>query len=433
MPHGLVQRSVPRRPEGRSTEARPADRTEGRLAFSGGPLEPAVVVVARDGRARAARRYAERKMRRVVSSVAEPVLHAEVKLAMEPNPAVERPARAEATLDVNGWLVRAHVAAHHPREAVDLLVDRLRDQLQHRGERLRALRHLAPAAAPGARRRRRPGRLSRYDRPVEERQVVRRKTFAIGEMTVDEAAFDMDMLDFDFYLFREYGTGSDVLLVRRPDGYGLRRLRVAPSTAVGATVDVTVEPDLAPTLSVDEAVEWLNLSGEPFVFFAHAETGRGNVLYRRLDGHYGLITPADEPAPPAEPATVRRRLRDELDRLEAVRAALVGEGLDREPASASVAEAGTIDQHPADHATETFEREKDLSLLADVEDEIAAVHRALQRLDRGRYGRCEACGRQIPDERLIAEPATRFCVEHQAATEVTPGAEGLAAGARPPA
>ncbi|MBO1414556.1 sigma 54 modulation/S30EA ribosomal C-terminal domain-containing protein, partial [Streptomyces sp. FH025] len=31
---------------------------------------------------------------------------------------------------------------------------------------------------------------------------------------------------------------------------------------------------------------------QPFVFYTDTSTGRGNVLYRRYDGHYGLITPA---------------------------------------------------------------------------------------------------------------------------------------------
>jgi RNA polymerase-binding transcription factor DksA len=123
-------------------------------------------------------------------------------------------------------------------------------------------------------------------------------------------------------------------------------------------------------------------------------------------------------APPAAPSTARRRLRDELDRLTSVRAVLAGEALDQETEAESVGELSSIDQHPADLGSETFERERELSLLEDVEAEIADVRRALVRLDRGGYGRCQACGRQIPDERLSAVPAARFCFEHQAAAEV---------------
>jgi hypothetical protein len=48
----------------------------------------------------------------------------------------------------------------------------------------------------------------------------------------------------------------------------------------------------APRLTVAEAAEQLDVSGLPFVFFENTETGRGNLLYHRLDGDYGLVTPA---------------------------------------------------------------------------------------------------------------------------------------------
>jgi RNA polymerase-binding transcription factor DksA len=399
----------------------------GTVRAGGGSAEPqpAVEVVARDARAEAVVGYAEEKLRRVLARAGgPPVLHVRVKLANAPDPAVERPALAQAALDVNGQLVRAHVAAHTMTEAVDLLEERLRDRLAHRAERAKALHHLTVGSEPGEwRHGQRPTqRPARYDRPPGERQVVHHKSYSLGELTVDEAAFDMDMLDNDFHLFRELATGDDALLHRRPDGrYGLRRLRASPLTAAGAVVEVEVETDPAPSLTLDEALEWLQATDEPFVVFADAVTGRGNVVYHRYDGHYGLITPADEAAPPTEPATARRRLRAELDRLDAVRAALVSEDLELESETESISELASIDQHPADLGTETFEREKSLSLLADVEDEIADVQSALVRLDRGTYGRCVACGSQIPDERLAARPAAPFCLEHQAATEITQG------------
>lgn len=404
---------------------------------TGGPPEPALEIVARGRHAEGARDYAAQKMRRVVDMVDEPVLHARVKLDVAPDPAVERPALAQATLDVNGRLVRAHVAARTVREAIDLLDQRLRDQVEHRAERQKALRRLAPGRRPGewrhgAPRTERPGW---FDRPRDERQIVRRKTFALDELTLDEAAFDLEALDADFYLFRELATGGDAVLHRLPEGgYGLRRLEPAEVEGPAAVVDVSVDPRAAPELAVGEALEWLAVADEPFVLFRDRETGRANVVYHRYDGHYGLIGTADEPAPPAEPSTARRRLGDELDRLEAVRAAILAEGLDRESETESVGETASIDQHPADLGTETFERERELSLLEDVEAEIADVQRALARVARGTYGACDACGATIPDERLVAVPGTRFCIEHQAASEVMGGlrARGTAGAAQSP-
>jgi hypothetical protein len=130
--------------------------------------------------------------------------------------------------------------------------------------------------------------------------VVRRKSFALDELTIDEAALDMEMLDLDFYVFFELATGVDAVLYRRPDGrLGLRRLHPVDLPAVAEAVEVVLEPEAAPALALDDAVEWLDVAGDPFVFFRSQETGRANVVYRRYDGHYGLITPADEPAPPA--------------------------------------------------------------------------------------------------------------------------------------
>jgi RNA polymerase-binding transcription factor DksA len=58
----------------------------------------------------------------------------------------------------------------------------------------------------------------------------------------------------------------------------------------------------------------------------------------------------------------------------------------------------------------------DLSGLASIEEELADVARALERLDEGTYGTCEACGAALPEERLAEAPAARFCAEHAAAS-----------------
>ena len=112
----------------------------------------------------------------------------------------------------------------------------------------------------------------------------------------------------------------------------------------------------------------------------------------------------------------RQRLMDERERLDGVRSTFDGEGLDQSE-SESLGELSSYDQHQADVGTETFEREKDLSILEQVEAELADVEHALRRLDDGTYGTCEVCGKQIPEERLEAMPATRLCLEHQAEAE----------------
>jgi RNA polymerase-binding transcription factor DksA len=113
----------------------------------------------------------------------------------------------------------------------------------------------------------------------------------------------------------------------------------------------------------------------------------------------------------------RQRLADERDRLVGVRTTFDEEHLSDESESDSVGEISSYDQHQADMGTETFEREKDLSILEQVEAELADVEYALRRLDDGTYGTCEVCGKVIPDDRLEAIPTARLCLEHQAEAE----------------
>ena len=90
------------------------------------------------------------------------------------------------------------------------------------------------------------------------------------------------------------------------------------------------------------------------------------------------------------------------------------EGTTSEAEGEQFSELASHDQHPADLGTETFEREKDFSLLEQLEAELEDLDRALRKLDEGTYGICEACGTEIPAERLEALPGARFCVKDQA-------------------
>ena len=113
----------------------------------------------------------------------------------------------------------------------------------------------------------------------------------------------------------------------------------------------------------------------------------------------------------------RARLEDERSRLSRLRDDFVEQGLTSESENDSLGELSHVDQHQADVGTETFHREADLSILEQVQAELADVEHALQRLDDGTYGTCEACGKPIDDGRLEAIPAARFCLDDQARAE----------------
>ena len=119
---------------------------------------------------------------------------------------------------------------------------------------------------------------------------MRRKTFDANPMTVDEAAYDVELLGHDFYLFTELHTGADSCVRTTPEGVELRQIDGGPDYARGvAAVAVALGPP-PPALTEAEAIERLDLGGERFVFFQDADTGRGAVVYHRYDGHYGVVT-----------------------------------------------------------------------------------------------------------------------------------------------
>ena len=118
-----------------------------------------------------------------------------------------------------------------------------------------------------------------------------------------------------------------------------------------------------------------------------------------------------------EPDAAREHLEEEAARLRRLQAGFDAEHLHDQSSEEQTGDLAHFGQHEADAASATFEKEKDLSILDQVEAELTEVERALERLDAGSYGACEACGGAIGDERLEAQPATRFCITHQGAAE----------------
>jgi DnaK suppressor protein len=70
-------------------------------------------------------------------------------------------------------------------------------------------------------------------------------------------------------------------------------------------------------------------------------------------------------------------------------------------------EAGDVSGEAGDAGELT--REFDVEVLDAIEEELADVERALDRLGAGTYGRCETCGMALTDEELVSAPASRFC------------------------
>jgi RNA polymerase-binding protein DksA len=76
-------------------------------------------------------------------------------------------------------------------------------------------------------------------------------------------------------------------------------------------------------------------------------------------------------------------------------------------------EDAVYDNHLADTATETYDRELDYTLEENSEHVLADIDAALGRIEGGTYGTCTSCGKEIPEERLEARPWATLCIDCQ--------------------
>lgn len=266
---------------------------------------PEVVVAARGTVDPAARDHARTKVGHACARLGAPVLYVRVELAVHDDPADATPASAKAEVDLDGHVVRVHEHAATLTEAIDLVVPRLRRQLERAGRRgpdarIRQRRANGQGAAGGSHAwhhgdpaTERPGW---FPRPPDERELVVRHSY-VGHRSPDEAATDLEETGLVFVLFVNTETGEDNVLTVDPDG-GYALVEVAATCSLGETaVPVSHSPVRPVALTTEEAREVLELSAAPFVFHLDPATGRGRVLYHRTDGHDGLLLPADATGP----------------------------------------------------------------------------------------------------------------------------------------
>lgn len=100
---------------------------------------------------------------------------------------------------------------------------------------------------------------------------------------------------------------------------------------------------------------------------------------------------------------LRSRLRGDLDRMtdEALRRQEQGNG----------GGLSSVPVHMADLGTENYDQEFTLGLIENEQDTLELVNEALDRMERGTFGKCVECGEPISKPRLQAIPYTRHCIK----------------------
>jgi len=150
----------------------------------------------------------------------------ELELSVERNPKIANAQIAEVTVRTKGPVLRVRESAEDMYAAIDLAARKLERQARRYRDRRKDHQALpmedvpdllsvpmaagVPALVPH----------EEADEPVPV--LVKSKSFVMEAMTPEDAALQMDLLQHDFYVFRNPADGDVNVVYRRRDGdYGL--------------------------------------------------------------------------------------------------------------------------------------------------------------------------------------------------------------------
>jgi putative sigma-54 modulation protein len=172
----------------------------------------------------AIREYTETKLTRAITHFGGLVKEADVHLSVARNPRVPQQT-VEVTVFANGTVIRAQEHSDNLYASIDLAASKLSRQLHRYHDRIKDHHHstghrASPTPGTEAVVAERPieGTLTDGKEPVLPSRGVRRKYFAMPLMSLDDALHQLELIDHDFYLFREASSGQLQVAYRRNHG-----------------------------------------------------------------------------------------------------------------------------------------------------------------------------------------------------------------------
>lgn len=151
--------------------------------------------------------YAEEKIKkfdRYISNISEAIITLSVEKYRH---------KAEVLLKVNGVLIQAEGITGEIYSSIDDVVEKLERQIKKYKEKLVSHRKGEVKSS---------GTKLKVFTEIETGRIIKNKRFEMKPMSPDEAAMQMELLDKDFFVFTNVGSGDINVIYRRRDGnFGL--------------------------------------------------------------------------------------------------------------------------------------------------------------------------------------------------------------------
>lgn len=166
--------------------------------------------------------YVEEKVERAVKHFQNLTTKVDVHLSVARNARITNKHKAEVTVYANGTVIRAQEGSENLYASIDLVADKIARQLRKYKERIQDKQHGNVKTSEIV-----------EDKPVEENlignrapelpsEVLRMKYFAMPPMAIEDALEQLQLVDHDFYMFRNKDTDEiNVIYIRNHGGYGV--------------------------------------------------------------------------------------------------------------------------------------------------------------------------------------------------------------------
>ncbi|MGE5655838.1 MAG: ribosome hibernation-promoting factor, HPF/YfiA family [Actinomycetota bacterium] len=171
----------------------------------------------------AIRDYVNQKIDKAVNHFQNLTTEVDVHLSVARNPRINPKQTAEVTIYANGSVIRAEESSENLYASIDLVADKIARQLRKYKEKRHDKTHTNPKTGAVVEEHPVMSDLIGSRTPELPSEVVRTKYFAMSPMTIAEALEQLQLIDHDFYMFRNADTGEINVIYERKHhgGYGV--------------------------------------------------------------------------------------------------------------------------------------------------------------------------------------------------------------------